>query len=118
MLVDDNPTDVFVIREVIEECGLNLRLRTASDGQDALRYLQDAAGGNCPALILLDLNLPKIPGVEILRQLRYDSPCNKTPVIVVTSSTAESDRTAVERLGAQAYFQNQTGWRSICSLPV
>lgn len=119
LLVEDNPTDVFVIREVIEECGLNLRLRTATNGQDALRYLQDAAGDNCPALILLDLNLPKISGVEVLRQLRHRPPCNNTPVIVVTSSTAEADRAAVQRLGAEAYFQkpnNLQAYRQLAAL--
>jgi CheY-like chemotaxis protein len=53
----------------------------------------------------LDLNLPKISGIEVLQQLRAGSPCRRTPVIVVTSSTAEGDRAAVQRLGAEAYFQ-------------
>lgn len=108
LLVEDNPTDVYVIREVLEKCGLNLRLRLAGDGEDALLYLQSLAKtkkSSCPALILLDLNLPKISGIEVLQQLRAGSPCRRTPVIVVTSSTAEGDRAAVQRLGAEAYFQ-------------
>jgi CheY-like chemotaxis protein len=107
LLIEDNPTDVFVIQEVIEQCGLRLRLRVARDGQDALRYLQDLAKSeppSCPALILLDLNLPKVSGFEVLQYLR-DSPCKRTPVIVVTSSTAPADRAAVQSLRAEAYFQ-------------
>jgi CheY-like chemotaxis protein len=108
LLVEDNPTDVFVMREVVEDCGQNLRLLIADNGREALRYLQDLAKTeqeSFPVLVLLDLNLPKISGIDVLRQLRQDSPCKRTPVIVVTSSTAESDRAAVRRLGAEAYFQ-------------
>jgi CheY-like chemotaxis protein len=116
LLVEDNPTDVFVIREVVEECGLNLRVRTAGDGQDALRYLQEDAGDDCSALILLDLNLPKISGFEVLRRLRQNSPCDKTPVIVVTSATAEADRADVHRLGAQGYFQKPNSLQAYMQL--
>jgi DNA-binding response OmpR family regulator len=54
------------------------------------------------------LNLPKVGGLEVLRHLRSTSPCSRTPVIVVTSSTAETDRAAVRRLGAEAYFPKPT----------
>ncbi len=107
LLVEDNPTDVFVIREVIESSDLKLDLRIASNGQEALTYLQGLADTNSarPALILLDLNLPRVSGLEVLRQLReVASPCRDTPVIVVTSSNAETDRAAAVRLGAEAYF--------------
>jgi CheY-like chemotaxis protein len=107
LLVEDNPTDVFVIKEALDASGLKLDVRIVSDGQDALRYLQLAGTGKapCPALILLDLNIPKVAGIEVLRHLRTNSRCRHTPVIVVTSSTAETDRAAVERFGAEAYFQ-------------
>jgi len=111
LLVEDNPTDVFVIKEAIERSGLDLNLRVASNGQEALQYLQDLARAekpSCPALVLLDLNLPKVGGIEVLRKLRNSSPCSRTPVIVVTSSTAEADRAAVRRLGAEAYFEKPT----------
>jgi two-component system, chemotaxis family, response regulator Rcp1 len=108
LLVEDNPIDVFVIKEAIRKSGLKINLRIASDGQDALEYLQKLAASekpSCPALVLLDLNLPKVTGIEVLQHLRRSSPCSHTPVIVVSSSTADSDRAAVQRLGAQAYFQ-------------
>jgi CheY-like chemotaxis protein len=108
LLVEDNPTDVFVIKSVLEACGLDLDLRIASDGQDALQYFEDMArNSDCqrPALVLLDLNLPKVPGIEVLRHLRKESACAHLPVIVVTSSASESDRQAAASLGAEAYFQ-------------
>ena len=108
LLVEDNPTDIFVITEVIEACGLGIHLEFAKDGQEALLYLQKVARIEelpCPALVLLDLNLPRVNGIEVLRQLRKNSRCNRTPVIVVSSSTAEGDRRAVQDLGVEAYFQ-------------
>jgi two-component system response regulator len=108
LLVEDNPTDAFVIQEVVEKSELNLRLRIAEDGKDVLLYLEELCGAepsSWPALVLLDLNLPKISGIEVLRRLREGPSCNRTPVIVVTSSTEESDRAAVQGLGAEAFFQ-------------
>ena len=108
LLVEDNATDIFVITEVLESCGLNLRLRISRDGREALRYLQDLEedhSSKCPVLVLMDLNVPKVEGIEVLRQLRHGSRCKRTPVIVVTSSDAERDRAAARGLGAEAYFQ-------------
>lgn len=107
LLVEDNPTDVFVIQEVIESSELNLDLRIAGNGQEALTYLQGLAETHSarPALILLDLNLPRVSGLDVLRQLRGEaSPWRSTLVIVVTSSDAETDRAAAQHLGAEAYF--------------
>ena len=108
LLVEDNPMDVFVIRELLEGSGLDLHLHIAGNGQDALQYLKDLMDdetASWPALVLLDLNLPKVPGIEVLKELRADSRFSRTPVIVLTSSTAPADRLAVELLGAEAYFQ-------------
>jgi len=105
LVVEDNPTDMFIMREVLERCGLNLRI--ASNGQEALLFLQNLERDEkspCPALVLLDLNLPKVAGIEVLRELRR-SRCSRTPVIIVTSSIAEADRVAAQRLDADAYFQ-------------
>ena len=105
MLVEDNATDVFVIKEVLRRCALDLNLRVAGNGQDALLYLQDLdRNETSPSLVLLDLNIPKVAGIEVLRQLRGASRCKTTPVIVVTSSDAEADRRAARELGTDAYF--------------
>ncbi len=108
LLVEDNPTDVFIIKEVVESCGLNLSVHTARDGLDALVYLRELARDEksvSPVLVLLDLNLPRVAGIDVLRELR-DSPRWKAmPVIIVTSSLAEEDCDAARSLGAQAYFQ-------------
>ena len=107
LVVEDSPTDIFVINEVIQKAGVNLSVRVAKDGQEALLYLAKLSekAGCCPALVLLDLNLPKISGIEVLERIRGGSRCNQTPVIIVTSSSAEADRAAAQRLGAEGYFQ-------------
>ena len=108
LLVEDNPTDVFVIREVVEGCGLKLNLVVSRNGQEALEYLRRAASDvktERPALVLLDLNLPRISGIDVLREMRDSPRYRRTPVIIVSSSTAPADRAAVEKLGVAGYFQ-------------
>jgi CheY-like chemotaxis protein len=112
LLVEDSPTDVFVIKEVLGGCAVNFRVDVAQDGQEALRYLQDPTSGSCPALVLLDLNIPRVDGLEVLRQLRAGSRCWRTPVIVVSSSRADQDRSMAEQLGANAYFQKPSDLES------
>jgi len=111
LVLEDNPTDVFVIKEVLANCGLSLKPHIVRDGQEAVQYLQALElnlSVPCPALVLLDLNLPRVDGIGVLRQLRHLSRCSKVPVIVVTSSGAEADRTAAGELGADYYFQKPT----------
>jgi len=107
LLVEDNPTDAFVIQRVVDRCDLNAGLQVARDGQDALLYLKHVAEeqSECPVLVLLDLNLPKVRGIEVLRQLRSGARCHNVPVIVITSSSEDADRTEAQRLGADDYFQ-------------
>lgn len=97
-----------MIRDVLREYGLDLQLRVAEDGQHALRYIEELEGAPetpCPAMVLLDLNLPRIGGLDVLRKLRGDSRCHDVPVVVVSSSIADSDRSRARELGVQAYFQ-------------
>ena len=107
LVVEDNAMDVVVIRRVLRECGLDAGVRVASDGQQALQYLEQLEthqSRDWPALVLLDLNVPRVPGIEILRSLRTRFRIS-TRVVIVTSSVSEEDRSATDRLGADAYFQ-------------
>lgn len=100
--------DVFIIEEILRESELNLRLDVVNDGQDALSYLRNASAAPesaGPALVLLDLNLPRVSGIEVLTELRKDSKLRATPVVIVTSSMAPPDQVATRRLGAAGYFQ-------------
>ncbi len=119
LLVDDSPTDVIVIKEALERSGVDLAARVVKDGEEALHYLRQIDGDEklaCPALVLLDLNLPKVAGIDVLRELRGISRCRNAPVIVVTSSIAEADRVAAQRLGANGYFHKPNDLAAIDDL--
>lgn len=82
-------------------------LHVITDGEEAVRWLDrtDAeAALACPSLVILDINLPKRDGGEVLQRLRQSPKCGNTVVIVVSSSNAESDREQMASLGAQHYF--------------
>lgn len=108
LIVEDSKTDVFLIREAIDKCKINADIDVLRDGQAATEYF-DAADADerapCPDLILLDLNLPKASGDEVLKHLRASRRCQYATVVIVSSSDAPSDRTAVESCAVAAYFK-------------
>ena len=108
LLVEDNETDIFVIRKALEKCAFATTLEVFRNGEAAVDHIRTlAADGNrpCPTLLLLDLNVPRVPGIEVLRELRNATRCSDTWVIVVTSSDSRGDRDSVQKLGANAYFR-------------
>jgi chemotaxis family two-component system response regulator Rcp1 len=107
LLVEDNETDAFVIREILKESSIRFQLHLAVNGERALALLGISPGTNPimnPGLILLDLNIPRIHGLEVLAQVRADARYRDTPVVVVTSSESQKDRDAVQALRGNAYF--------------
>lgn len=118
LLVEDNPDDVEITLEAFSEAGIANRVHVATDGAKALDYLLSTRGRNGtrkrPQVILLDLNLPKVSGLEVLRRLKRDPRTRAIPVIVLTVSQKSQDITESRRLGAAAYivkpvvFQNLT----------
>ena len=110
ILVEDNPLDVLVVRNVIEELPVNCRLDVYSDGEEILTYLAnlDANEDHCPDLVLLDLNIPKSSGTEVLQWIRKSVRCQKLPVILLTSSDSPRDRGQAEKLGVAHYFKKPT----------
>jgi CheY-like chemotaxis protein len=108
LLVEDNPTDVFVIRQVVKECGLECELQVAIDGESAIELLRKVEADinvTCPALVLLDLNLPKLSGVDVLKLVRQGKRCSQVPIVIVTSSDSTGDMAAIQAGGATAYFR-------------
>ena len=94
LLVEDNPGDIRLVREALDECGMNHRLEVASDGVAALKYLRkgkSTLNGLLPDLLLLDLNLPKKDGREVLMEIKGDVNLRRIPVVVFSSSKAEAD---------------------------
>ena len=108
LLVEDDPKDVELTLTALEENNLANEVVVAADGEQALDYLYHrgkfmARAGDNPAVLLLDLKLPKVDGLEVLRQLRTDERLKMIPVVVLTSSREEKDMVASYQLGVNAY---------------
>ena len=107
LLVDDSPDDVELTRLALEENAIANTLVVAHDGAEAIEMLsaESISQRGLPAVILLDLNLPKVDGTEVLRQLRYDERTRLVPVVILTSSEEERDLVATYNLGANSYIR-------------
>ena len=94
LMVEDNPGDVRLTQEALKDAKVLNELKVVADGEEALAYLRrggEHANEARPDLILLDLNLPKKDGREVLREIKADEELRRIPVVVLTSSTAEQD---------------------------
>ena len=106
LLVEDNPGDVELTREGLAEGRVHNRLWVAEDGEQALDFLYGRgrfAGCPRPDLVLLDLNLPRLKGTEVLRVVKADADLRTIPVVVLTSSQAEEDIARSYALHANCY---------------
>jgi two-component system, response regulator len=111
LLVEDNPTDEKLTLRAFRQCGVPADMAVVRDGSEALDYLlranqytgRDQTGD--PALILLDLSIPKVNGHEVLRRLRADERTKLIPVVILTSSREDEDVIRSYSLGANAYVR-------------
>jgi DNA-binding response OmpR family regulator len=108
LLVEDDPRDVELTLTALQEYNLVNDVFVARDGQEALDYLYcrdqfSGRDGSRPAVILLDLKLPKINGLEVLQQIRSDQELRLLPVVILTSSHEEKDLVRGYELGVNAY---------------
>ena len=107
LLAEDNPGDVMLTRKALEQGKLANNLHVTTDGVDALEFLrQDGEYEDAPRpdLILLDLNMPRKDGQEVLEELRADDDLRRIPVVVLTSSESEEDIVRSYELNANAYL--------------
>jgi two-component system, chemotaxis family, response regulator Rcp1 len=119
LLVEDNPADVFVIRQALAATAFPVDLYIAVDGEEALlklMSLETAAPASRPWLILLDWNLPRVSGAEVLSYLRQNDVWKDTPVIIVTSTGSPSEVDEMLMLGANAHFQKPSDLKAYLGL--
>ncbi|MFN3650122.1 MAG: response regulator [Armatimonadota bacterium] len=107
LLVEDNPGDVRLTREALRDAKVRNALHVAQDGVEALRFLRregEHATAPRPDVILLDLNLPKKNGREVLQEIKADPSLKTIPVVVLTTSSAEQDIARTYELHANCYI--------------
>jgi CheY-like chemotaxis protein len=108
LLVEDSPGDVRLTREAFRDAHVSIRLHVASDGEEAMAFLRQEGHDNAhaprPDLILLDLNLPKMDGREVLIQIKEDPDLKTIPTVILTTSDAEVDILKSYELQANAYL--------------
>jgi CheY-like chemotaxis protein len=108
LIVEDDPRDVDLTLTALEEYNLANEVVVTRDGEEALDYLYSRGsfkmrGGENPAVVLLDLKLPKVDGLEVLQQIKADEKLKFIPVVVLTSSREEKDMVASYKLGVNGY---------------
>lgn len=111
ILVEDNPADAEMTLAALNEHNFANKVKLLKDGAEALDYIMnnvdcgpDGKDKCCPRVILLDLKLPRIDGLEVLRRIRSDERTRTVPVVVLTSSNEERDRVESYKIGANSYI--------------
>ena len=117
LLVEDNPSDIKLTKRALEQNQITNELIVAEDGGEALDYLfatGQYAGRDIrdlPAVVLLDLKLPKIDGLEVLQRIRANELTRLMPVVILTSSDQEADMIASYNLGANSYIRKPVDFK-------
>lgn len=107
LLIEDNPGDIRLVKEVFKDAKLNNNLQVALDGEEAIKMLRQEGEyfkAPRPDLILLDLNLPKKNGREVLREIKEDDELKCIPVVILTTSNAEEDLIETYKHDANCYI--------------
>ncbi len=119
LVVEDNQADVWLVKEAVDFHQVPVDVRVIHDGEKAIEFLEQIGpigGCACPSILLLDLNLPKKSGREVLRYLRSSGKCRNMPVVIMTSSDSARDRADMNELGATLYFHKPAELQSFLKL--
>lgn len=122
LFVEDNPDDVELTTMAFKEEGFPHKVVVAADGQEALDFLF-AQGryigrdrSDAPVLVILDLKMPRVGGLEVLRAMRADRWLRYVIVVILTTSDEESDRITAEELGANLYLKKPMSFQELCQI--
>lgn len=119
LIVEDSKADIYLIREAIQNCPIDADIDVMRDGYMATQYFDSADETEsipCPDLVVLDMNLPKANGGEVLTHLRASPRCKFAKVLIVSSSDAPQDRCAVQKLDAAGYFRKPSNYAEFMTL--
>jgi CheY-like chemotaxis protein len=103
LLVEDDKADIITVKRALKECDAANQLFTVSNGEEALSFLRDERNPR-PGFILLDLNMPKMGGIEFMEIVKHDDDLKHIPIVVLTTSRQESERIESFQLGVAGYI--------------
>jgi two-component system, response regulator len=122
VMAEDDADDRLLVKDAMAECHLEADLRFVENGEELLDYLQrrgkylQLANSPRPGLILLDLNMPKMDGREVLRAIKADADLRRIPVVVLTTSRADTDIESIYGLGANSFISKPVRFESLVSV--
>jgi DNA-binding response OmpR family regulator len=118
LLVEDNPAEVLLLETALSECDVSPELLVVTDGEQAIKYVDDIdrADKTCPDLFVLDMNLPKKSGLEVLRKIRSSRNCDEARVVMLSSQDTSQNRAEAKSLGATAYLKKALDLRSLLEI--
>lgn len=116
LLVEDNADDIELTRRALQRCGRQIDLRVAGDGQAALELLSAQPAECPPDLVLLDLKLPRLGGLDLLTRLRAAPATKAIPVVVLTTSLEEHDLAEAYRRGANSYLRKPVSFEEFTAM--
>ena len=118
LFIEDNDGDVILVKEALGAHSVNCELLLVADGDKAFRAIEemDRAELNCPELVILDLNLPKKSGREVLRKLRGSIACANASIVILSSSDTAKDRQETQELGATCYIRKPSNYDAFVAL--
>ncbi|SEO49874.1 Response regulator receiver domain-containing protein [Nitrosospira multiformis] len=110
LLIEDDQVDMMRVARALKEIGVENPVVHRENGEDALNYLQDENSGR-PCIILLDLNMPVMNGIEFLRAVKKDERLRRIPVVILTTSDNHEDKLSSFNSGAAGYIEKPAGYR-------
>ena len=122
MMVDDDPDDFFIVREVLRENGFKNDFRLCADGEELMDYLYrrgryaDEEKNPMPGIILLDLNMPKVDGRQVLAEIKEHQELRHIPVIILTTSSDPLDIDICYRTGANSYIEKPQSFEMLSTV--
>lgn len=116
LIAEDNEADAYLVREALS--GMNVDVILRKDGEQMIQTIEEIDAGTlrCPDIVLLDLNLPRYSGIEVLERLRASAACGSVPVIIVTSSDAPRDRHLAAIRSVSGYFRKPSDFAEFMRL--
>jgi CheY-like chemotaxis protein len=115
LLIEDDQVDAMVVRRALKELHVTNRLEHVENGEEALAYLRDSAMER-PCLILLDINMPVMNGIEFLQEVKTDPELKRTPVLALTTSDEQKDKVESFELGVAGYMRKPVDYQQFVEI--